>query len=85
MKSAYELAMERLGGPVIQLSEEQKAAIAEVDKRRKAKIAEAELARDRRIAAKPEDAHQIQQEFRIETASIEERAERDKEKIRNAS
>ena len=84
MKSAYELAMERLGGPVQQLSDEQKQQIAEIEKRRKAKMAEAELARDRRMTAKPEDVARIQQEFRIEQASIEERAERDKEKIRTA-
>ena len=85
MKSAYELAMERFGGPTRTLSEEQKEQIAEIEKRRQAKVAEAELARDRRLAAKPGEQAQIAQEFRLEIASIEDRAERDKEKIRQSS
>ncbi len=45
MKSAYELAMERLEkqSPTRQLTEAQKAAIAEIETATKAKIAEQEL------------------------------------------
>ena len=45
MKSAYELAMERLekGAPSIALTEEQKKQLAEVDSIYKAKIAEKQL------------------------------------------
>ena len=45
MKSAYELAMERLEkqSPTAKLSEEQRAAIAEIESTYKAKIAEREL------------------------------------------
>ena len=45
MKSAYELAMERLekNAPTIKLTDEQKAQIAEVDSMYKARIAEKEL------------------------------------------
>ncbi len=45
MKSAYELAMERLekSAPTITLTEEQKAQIAEIDSLYKARIAEKEL------------------------------------------
>ena len=45
MKSAYELAMEKLekSTPTIRLSNEQKAEIAEVDSQYKARIAEKEL------------------------------------------
>lgn len=45
MKSAYELAMERLqkGAPSIALTEDQKKQLAEVDSSYKAKIAEKEL------------------------------------------
>ena len=40
MKSAYELAMERMGGSDQSLSDEQKKAISEIDAKYKAKIAE---------------------------------------------
>ena len=45
MKSAYELAMERLekDAPVAPLTDEQKAEIAEIDEKFKAKIAEREI------------------------------------------
>jgi hypothetical protein len=45
MKSAYELAMERLSksAPSVKLSDEQKKAIAELESRCAAKIAEREL------------------------------------------
>ena len=45
MKSAYELAMERLqkGAPSISLTDDQKKELAEVDSTFKAKIAEKEL------------------------------------------
>jgi hypothetical protein len=46
MKTAYELAMERLGAssPPVKLSAEQKQALAELDSLYKAKIAEREIA-----------------------------------------
>jgi len=46
MKSAYELAMERLNKatPTVKLSAAQKKQLAELDSRYKAKIAECELA-----------------------------------------
>ena len=45
MKSAYELAMERLEkqSPVAKVSDEQRAALAEIDQTYKAKIAEREV------------------------------------------
>ena len=45
MKSAYELAMERLErqAPTRQLSEEQKSAIAEIESTYRARLAEREL------------------------------------------
>ena len=46
MKSAYELAMERLNkqSPAIKLTDEQKAKIAELDSKYKARLAEREIA-----------------------------------------
>jgi hypothetical protein len=45
MKSAYELAMERLGksSPSVQLSDEQKRQIADIESQCQARIAEREL------------------------------------------
>ena len=43
MKSAYELAMERMGGSDQSLSDEQKKAISEIDVKYKAKIAEKKI------------------------------------------
>lgn len=45
MKSAYELAMERLGksSPSVQLTDDQKKQLAELESQCKAKIAEREL------------------------------------------
>ena len=52
MKSAYELAMERLekNAPTVNLSEEQKAQIAEIDSSYKARIAEKEFFLQGKIA-----------------------------------
>jgi len=53
MKSAYELAMERLQkkeGPLVALSDEQKKALAEIDRQVKARVAEIEIMRDRELA-----------------------------------
>ena len=46
MKSAYELAMERLNktGPTVKLSDKQKKQLAELDSKYQAKIAEREIA-----------------------------------------
>jgi len=46
MKSAYELAMERLNktGPTVKLTEKQKKELAELDSKYQAKIAEREIA-----------------------------------------
>ena len=52
MKSAYELAMERLNksSPTTKLSQNQKAEIAELESKYKAKIAERELLVERERA-----------------------------------
>ena len=46
MKSAYELAMERLGGEGRELAPEQKQRLAEIDRRTEAKIAQARIRTD---------------------------------------
>ncbi|MBN2310033.1 MAG: hypothetical protein JXR94_13755 [Candidatus Hydrogenedentes bacterium] len=81
MKSAYELAMERLNreaGPTKKLSDEQKAEIAEIDNKYEARIAEAQLSFDNQIAGatSQEEADQLRQGLAESIASIE--AERDR-------
>ena len=50
MKSAYELAMERMGGSDQSLSDEQKKAISEIDAKYKAKIAEKKIFLEKSIS-----------------------------------
>jgi hypothetical protein len=84
MKSAYELAMERLGGESQKLTEEQKQAIAEIDSRTKAKVAETEIMFDQQLATEsdPAKASLIQQTRQQQIAKIREDADEEKERIR---
>jgi hypothetical protein len=90
IKSAYELAMERLGkgeGPVPALTDDQKAALAEVDRDVQARIAETEIMLKQKIeaaraSADPEKVEELERE-RIETVNkIRADGETQKEKIR---
>jgi hypothetical protein len=88
MKSAYELAMDRFGGDSTPpLSDAQKEQLAEIDKKYSAKEAEARLAADTRMAAADtlEKQEQVRQELVIELASVSERCERDKNRVRKAA
>ena len=89
MKSAYELAMERLQkqSPTQQLTEEQKAKIAELDSVYKAKKAERELFLRGEIAkaqAKGElvDADELTQQLARDLRRLDEDLEEKKEKVR---
>ena len=89
MKSAYELAMERLQkqSPARKLTAAQKTAIAEIETAAKAKIAEQELfLRGKANAAlaegKYEDAAQLEQQLVHEIRRANEDADAKKEKIR---
>jgi hypothetical protein len=89
MKSAYELAMERLEkqSPTAHLTEAQKAGIADIEAAAKAKVAEQELfLRDKISAAafegKYEDAEQLEKQLAHEIRRIHEDAEAKKEKVR---
>ena len=86
MKSAYELAMERLGGESKELSEEQKTAIADIEVKMKARIAEAQIMFDQQLAAEPDPAKAafIQQTRQQQIAKIKEDAEGEKKQIRQA-
>ncbi|MBO5760926.1 MAG: hypothetical protein J6S53_05215 [Lentisphaeria bacterium] len=86
MKSAFELAMERLGGKIEKLSDEKKNAIAEVTKKYNAKIAEVKLAHEQRLAKEndPEKIKELEECLVTDIASLKDRCERAKEEIRNS-
>ena len=91
MKSAYELAMERLEkkAPSVALTDEQKAQIAEVDSTFKARIAERELFLKGEInkaqaAGNLEEAESLQKQLTIGLRRLQEDAEAKKEKLRAA-
>ncbi len=90
MKSAYELAMERLEkeSPQVSLSEEKKQEIADIDRKCRAKIAERKLF----LQGKLEEANaegdlsavaQIEDELAREIRSLEARCEEQKEAARD--
>jgi hypothetical protein len=86
MKSAYELAMSRLekSSPAVQLTLDQKQQIAEVDSSINAKIAEKKIFLEDQIAKAPyQERDALERQLVSELARLEEKRERDKEKIRN--
>ncbi len=87
MKSAYELAMDRLGGEANELTDEQKTAIAEIDAKMKAKVAETEIMFDQQLAAEsdPAKAAFAQQTRQDQIAKIKRDAEEEKESVRRDS
>jgi len=89
MKSAYELAMERLekASPSITLSEDQKKELAEVDSVYRAKIVEKELflknqIRKAQSAGKFEEIESLEKQLASETRRLREQCEAKKEKLR---
>jgi hypothetical protein len=91
MKSAYELAMERLNkdAPLKTLNDEQKSQIAELNSQEKAKVAELEIAYDGKFeAARAQGDFNgveiLQQELTAERAKIQSRFEEKREAVRNA-
>jgi hypothetical protein len=84
MKSAYELAMERLGGESQELTDEQKILIADIDIKMKSRIAEAQIMFDQQLAteADPAKAAFIQQTRQQQIAKIKADADDAKQQIR---
>ena len=89
MKSAYELAMERLEkkAPSVSLTDEQKEQIAEIDSTFKARIAEKELFLKDQImkaqtAGNAEEVESLQKQLTIDIRRLREDAEEKKEKLR---
>ena len=86
MKSAYELAMERLGGESEELTVAQKASIADIDIKMKSGIAEAQIMFDQQLAEEtdPAKAAFIQQTRQQQIAKIKAEADEAKQQIRQA-
>ena len=84
MKSAFELALERTGGKLREISEEKKQKLAEIDKIYQSKLAEAQLSADQRLTKEtdPAKAEEIRNALVTDLASIRDRWEREKDKIR---
>jgi hypothetical protein len=89
MKSAYELAMERLekASPSTPLTEDQKKEIAEIDSVYRAKIAEREVflkdqIRKAQTTGKLEEAQSIDKQLASEMRRLQEECEAKKEKLR---
>jgi hypothetical protein len=90
MKSAYELAMERLqkASPSLSLSEDQKNKLAEIDSKCRAKIAEKELflrdqIRKAQTAGKVDDVDSLEKQLASDIHRLREECEAAKEKLRN--
>ena len=89
MKSAYELAMERLqkASPSLSLTEEQKKELAEIDSKYRAKIAEKELflrdqIRKAQTEGKPDEVDSLEKQLASEIRRLQENCETAKEKLR---
>jgi hypothetical protein len=89
MKSAYELAMERLekASPSIAFTEDQKKEIAEIDSVYRAKIAEKELflrgeIRKAQNADKFEEVESLEKQLASEIRRLQQNCEAKKEKLR---
>ena len=89
MKSAYELALERMGGDEKPLTDEQKERIADVDSKYKAKIAERRIFLEKAIQdalaqEKTEEAEELRSQLVQETAKLEAKSEEEKDRIRES-
>jgi hypothetical protein len=89
MKSAYELAMERLqkASPSLSLTEQQKKELAEIDSKYCAKIAEKELflrdqIRTAQTEGKADDIDSLEKQLASEIRRLQEECEAKKGKLR---
>jgi hypothetical protein len=89
MKSAYELAMERLvkDKPIVSLTDDQKKQLAEIDSQFKARIAERELflkgeIAKAQLAGKFDEVESLEKQIRSEVRRLQEDCEAKKEKLR---
>ena len=92
MKSAYELAMERLNksdpGGSKSLTAEQKAALADIDRKFQGKIAEREIFLKQRLdqafaSQNAEEAEKVKKQIVSERARLEEERDAEKDRVRS--
>ena len=91
MKSAYELAMERLAkeSPQESITDQQKKDIAEIEKKYSSKIAEREVFLKSKIqeaisTGEFEEAQQLEQELSREIRSLKSSSESEKNTVRDS-
>lgn len=91
MKSAYELAMERLekSAPSVQLTDAQKAQLAEIDSIYKARIAEKELflqgkIREANRSGEFEELEKLEKQLATEIRRLQDDCEEKKAKLRGS-
>ena len=89
MKSAYELAMERLeqSAPTVKLTAEQKAQIGEIDSQYKAKTAEQELflkgkIREAQLSGNFQEVAELEKQLATELRRLQSDCEEKKEQLR---
>ena len=89
MKSAYELAMERLAKdqPIVTLTDDQKKQLAEIDSTFKARMAEKELflkgeIQKAQLAGKFDEVEPLEKQLSSEIRRLQEDCEAKKEKLR---
>ena len=89
MKSAYELAMERLqkGSPSVTLTAEQKVQLAELDSAFNARIAErkiflSEQIKKAAVAGKFDEVESLEKQLAADVRRLQEDCENKKEKLR---
>ncbi|OQA24795.1 MAG: hypothetical protein BWY59_02039 [Verrucomicrobia bacterium ADurb.Bin345] len=88
LKSALDLALERMGAAGgVAVSEEQKKALAEIERNVKAKVAETEIMLNQSLAAArargdEEEVAKLEEQKKSELARIRRRGEDDKDRIR---
>jgi hypothetical protein len=92
MKSAYDLAMERLEkqSPTVKLTEEQRSQLAEIESLYKSRIAEKELLlndliRRERAAGKASEVDNLQKQLASEMRRLTEECESKKERVRQGA
>jgi hypothetical protein len=92
MKSAYELAMERLAdsSPQVELSDDQRAELASIDEKFKAKIAEKEvflggLINKAKAQYNFEEIAELEQQRTREIARLKEQCDEEKQAVRDAA
>ena len=90
MKSAYELAMERLNktSPTVKLSDAQKKELAELDSEYAAKIAAREIALKGQMAGEADDMEKeaaLRDQLATDRRKLQAELEEKKERVRHAS